>query len=52
MDNNCCPYCGQTRTRKNVNGYCVVYGCEDRAKQEKINQRKHLEETIIKQNKK
>lgn len=29
-----CQYCGQTNTRKNINGFCIKYGCEQRQAEE------------------
>lgn len=29
-----CEYCGQTETRKNQNGFCIKYNCEERYREE------------------
>lgn len=37
-----CPYCAQTNTRKDEYGFCIRYGCQNRLKEEKIQQKINL----------
>jgi len=45
-----CPYCNQTNTRKDSEGYCIKHGCNEKSKQEKIAIKEYTYNQIIKNN--